>query len=412
MRNRPLLATCAVALSLFSCQDASGPKNNPPHLRAIADQSLAAGERVEVEILATDPDGDDLTFSVLSNPTFISVESVTRTGDSVKATLVLAPRVAHAGSYTETVQVADGRGGEHSRVFSVEVIAPERGNWSGTADFGVLAFRVDVDRSTITQVHFLFQDWQCGVTIDGETGVDSPSGWPITAGEFTIENSFPAGGLSLTIRGTFTASDAASGTWSAVASGTACSGSWHAGFEQPPVGPGFGVHMSPDFSKVVGALGQRWQPRSQVTFEVDNGANGSVDYQRTGTTDALGSLDFRDYNGAAPFSVAEGDSVRMRDNATVVDYVVLYVTLDSVDLANDVLSGSAREGTMIDVRVFNPTLSFPQGPQITVTAGADARWTANFGGVFDIVANSSGWIATLGGAAHTHIDWRLPLGNP
>ena len=410
MRNRLLLATCATALSLLSCQDASGPKNNPPHLHAIADQSLAAGERVEVEIVATDPDGDDLTFSVLSNPSFISVASVTRTGDSVKAMMVLAPSVAHAGSYTETVQVADGRGGEHSRVFSVEVIAPERGDWWGTADFGVLAFRVDVHRSTITQVHFLFQDWQCGVTINGGGTVDRPSGWPITAGEFTIETSLSA--VSLTIHGTFAASDAASGTWSAVASGTPCSGSWQAGFEQPPVGPGFGVHMSPDFRKVVGALGFGWQPRSQVTFEVDNGANGSVDYQRTGTTDSQGNLDFRDYTGTAPFSIAEGDSVRMRDNATVVDYVVLYVTLDSVDLVNDILSGSAREGTMIDIRVFNPTLSFPQGPQITVTAGADARWTANFGGVIDIVANSSGWIATLNRAAHTHIDWRLPLGNP
>ena len=83
MRSRLLLPTCAMALSLWSCQDMSGPKNDPPHLHAIADQSVAVGKVAEVQIVATDADGDDLTFSVLTNPGFISVQDVTRIGDSV-----------------------------------------------------------------------------------------------------------------------------------------------------------------------------------------------------------------------------------------------------------------------------------------------------------------------------------------
>jgi hypothetical protein len=156
--------------------------------------------------------------------------------------------------------------------------------------------------------------------------------------------------------------------------------------------------MSPDFSYADGALGFAWHPNSQVTFEVDNGANGSVDYQRTGTTDGVGNLNFRDYGGVAPFSIAEGDSVRMYDEVTVVDYVVVYVTLDDVDLASDILSGSAREGTLLDVRVIDPGQPFPGGPEISVTADASDHWSADFGGVFDIVSNSSGWVITVGSA--------------
>lgn len=58
-----------------------------------------------------------------------------------------------------------------------------------------------------------------------------------------------------------------------------------------------------------------------------------------------------------------------------------------------------------------PALPFPEGPEITVTADASDRWSADFGGVFDIVADSRGWVATVSGAGHTQIDWRLPLGG-
>jgi hypothetical protein len=146
-----------------------------------------------------------------------------------------------------------------------------------------------------------------------------------------------------------------------------------------------------------------------VTFEIDNGPDGSVDYQRTGTANSEGNVNFRDYEQGAPFTVAEGDIVRMYDDVTVVEYYAEYLTLDYVDLANDILSGSAREGTELDVRVFNPAYPFPGGPSLTVVADANDSWSADFGGIIDIVADSEGWVSTQGWPGKTTIGWRLPL---
>jgi hypothetical protein len=373
---------------------------------------MAAGVTREVDLIATDSDGDALTFSIVGNPGFISVENVSQTGDTATARCVMAPQAAHAGTYTGRIRVADGRGGEHTRAFTVTAIAPERGNWWGTAEFGLISFEVSSARTAITKMYYLFDGWQCGgVTLYVDATAENATGWPINAGSFTIENSFSSIDLDITANGTFQANDAASGTWSAVLLGTSCSGTWEAERDVPGNGysPGLAVFVSPDFSQTDGVLGFGWRAGSQVTLEIDNGADGSVEYQRTKAAEAQGNVNFRDYGDVAPFSIAEGDIVRMYDGTTEVEYAVLYVTLSNADPNADVLSGSAREGTVIDVRVFNPALPFPEGPEITVTADASDSWSADFAGVFDIVANGRGWLVTVSGAGHTQIDWSLPL---
>ena len=412
MRLRLPFAILAATLLGTSCSDANAPDNNPPRLSGIADQSIAAGETKVTDLIATDSDGDALTFSVIGNPGFISLEDVDQIGDTTTARCVMTPSVAHAGTYSVGIRVEDGRGEHHTRIFSIAAIAPERGNWWGTAEFGSLSFTVGSERTAITEMYYLFDGWQCGgVTLYVDATAENATGWPINTGSFTIENSFSSIDLDITVDGMFQANDSASGTWSAVLLGTSCSGTWEAERDVPGNGyaPGLGVFVSPDFSQTDGVLGHSWRVGSQVTLEIDNGADGSVDYQRTKAADAQGNVNFRDYGDVAPFSIAEGDVVRMYDGVTVVEYDVLYVTLNSVDLNTDVLSGSAREGTVLDVRVFNPAFPLPEGPQITVTADNNDSWSADFGGVFDIVADSRGWVATFSGAAHTQIDWTLPL---
>ncbi len=412
MTPRLLFVVCAAMIVSSSCQDANAPDNNPPRLARIADQSIPAGVTRVTDLIASDPDGDELTFSIIGNPGFVSLEDVDQVGDTATARCVMAPSAAHAGTYSVGIRVEDSRGEHHTRIFSVAAIAPERGRWWGTAEFGQIAFDVSSARTAMTEMYYLFDGWQCGiVTLYIDATAENATGWPINAGSFKIENSFPSIDLDITVDGTFRANDSASGTWSAELSGTPCSGTWEAEREAPGNGyaPGLGVFVSPDFSQTSGVLGHGWRIGSQVTLEIDNGANGSVEYQRTKAADAQGNVNFRDYGDVVPFSIAEGDVVRMYDGVTVVEYDVLYVTLDDVDLSGDVVSGSAREGTVLDVRVFNPAFPFPEGPEISVTADSNDSWSADFGGVFDIVADSRGWIATYSGPGHTQIGWQLPL---
>jgi hypothetical protein len=374
--------------------------------------SIAAGVTREVDITAVDVDGDALTLSIVGNPGFLSLQDITQTGDTATATCVIAPQVAHAGTAVGRIQVTDGRGGEHSTSFTVEAIAPESGNWRASPEFGDMVFAVGSQRATITDISFVFLSWPCGgVTRDGGAETSNPDGWPISRGRFTIETSYSGTGLTMTVAGRFDSDEAASGTWTADSYGTICSGEWQAVRDVGGGGysPSLSLWMSPDYGQVDGVLGHSWRRNGTVTFEIDNGPDGSVDYQRTGTANSEGNVNFRDYEQGAPFTVAEGDIVRMYDDVTVVEYYAEYLTLDYVDLANDILSGSAREGTELDVRVFNPAYPFPGGPSLTVVADANDSWSADFGGIIDIVADSEGWVSTQGWPGKTTIGWRLPL---
>jgi PKD repeat protein len=614
MKLRLLLVISAISIFGSSCDDdvVNGLQNNPPQLSAIASQTMTVGETKEVGISATDADGDAVSFSVQPNPGFLSLQGAAQTGNTTTATCVMAPTEAHIGTFTGTIRVTDGRGGEDSRDFSIQVgpaapepepgpwsgiagfgelaftvnaqgtaiteigftfqgwqcgagtrngtitsstpsgwpisdgeftiensfslieltmtvhgrfsasdtasgswtgvsngttcsgdwgagrvvvpnqlptavidkpgqdttvtlssavdfqgtatdsdgtivshswdfgdgngssvedpgaynyaaagtytvtyqvtdddgavsvpaelvvtvvtvpVDPAPGNWSGTAEFGELAFTVNVDRTAITEIGFTFQDWQCGgATRNGTITSSNPSGWPISDGEFTIVSSF-ADELTMTVQGTFSSTFAASGTWTGVSYGTTCSGDWLASSYAPMLS----VFMSADFSETTAIGGFHWQAAGQVTLEIDNGADGSIDFQSTKTTYPEGVVWFHP-EGPSPFTVAEGDIVRMYDAATVRTYVALYVTVESVDADADMVSGFAREGTELAVMIFDPALPGTEGPEIRLTADATEIWSADFAGIFDIVPGSHGWViaSVSGGGGHTTIEW-------
>jgi PKD repeat protein len=300
---------------------------------------------------------------------------------------------AAVGTYTVTYQVMDDDGAVSEPaevVVTVEEptgVAPEPGPWLGGAEFGLLDFAVNGQGTAITNIDFIFDDWQCGGEARSERITSSnPAGWPITDGQFTIEATFPIE-LSMTVHGTFDANTAASGTWSGVSHGTTCSGGWQANRQPPEIV----VFMDADFTATQGILGFKWLPGRLVTLEIDNGANGTIDFLRTTRAESDGVARFHEGGPPPPYTVAEGDLVRMYDAVNQLTYAVLYVTLEAVDAGADRVSGSAREGTLLVVGVDSP-VPYIAGPELRVIAGASGAWSADFAGIFDILPNTGLWV--------------------
>ena len=76
--------------------------NRPPVLATIGNWSVAPGDELVLELSASDPDGDPLSFAVSDHP-----DGASLTGH----TFTWAPTPSQMGSYRLTFSVADGRGG-------------------------------------------------------------------------------------------------------------------------------------------------------------------------------------------------------------------------------------------------------------------------------------------------------------
>jgi len=105
------------------------------------------------------------------------------------------------------------------------------GDWTASADFGTFTFTVGASGASIEQIAYQFSAFTCGsVRHSGGITVSTPSGWPITGGQFDIRNDMSLMmSLIVTVRGTFQSSTTASGTWEVVSGGATCSGSWTSG---------------------------------------------------------------------------------------------------------------------------------------------------------------------------------------
>ena len=77
--------------------------NAAPEFEAVPDIQMREGDDIDVDITATDPDGDDLTLSHSGLPAFAAFEA-----DGGSATLTLAPEVGDQGEYDLTIIADDG----------------------------------------------------------------------------------------------------------------------------------------------------------------------------------------------------------------------------------------------------------------------------------------------------------------
>lgn len=114
--------------------------------------------------------------------------------------------------------------------YGVTYSQPRSGDWTVPTEFGEFVFTVNLDGTHITKLVTTYSDWHCGSVIkNGDITIEKDPPWSITDNQFTIGYSLPDD--EMTINGTFNqAGDEASRTWSAVMSGTNCSGDWEATF--------------------------------------------------------------------------------------------------------------------------------------------------------------------------------------
>lgn len=383
MNGRAGGAVLMVGLGLVSaaCEDDGVVPNRPPVAVIVnPGQDTAVISPYAVDFLGTASDGDGAVTSHAWNFGDGNTASVEDPGPY---------SYAAAGAYTVTYQVTDDDGAV-SAPASVDIavatpaIAPEPGMWFGRTEFSLLQFTLNAQGTAITEVVFILDTLPCTGGPSGTARLtrSSRTGWPVSGLQFTIEAQFPVQGLATTVQGTFASHTEASGTWTAVSSGTTCSGAWETGRAAPDIT----VWMNTSFTRTVGINGFNWIPGRAVALEIDNHADGTVDFDSTARPDLDGVARFNE--GNPPFTVAEGDTIRMHDGRWRTGFVVLYLTLDGVDANANMIRGRARPGTWITAHVIDPSLPFPQGVDVSAIADATGSWTADFTGVFDILSST------------------------
>jgi hypothetical protein len=123
-----LLLVTAVALLSGCSSDAdstgTGPVNRAPVIQAQADTSVTVGDTLIIWAAAHDADGDELIYAATA---FISYEEFTRgyfpdAGmNTTTGRFVFRTRAADGSERQFAFSVEDGRGGEDSTVFTVNL---------------------------------------------------------------------------------------------------------------------------------------------------------------------------------------------------------------------------------------------------------------------------------------------------
>jgi hypothetical protein len=114
------------------------PNRNPVISSAIGNQSIARGQTLDLPLAATDPDNDNVSFTLVNAPSFASIVN----GNPPQRTATLRLQPTQAGSFTGVrIKADDGRGGSAtSAAFNITVFEPSNnsclavvpaGRWRG-----------------------------------------------------------------------------------------------------------------------------------------------------------------------------------------------------------------------------------------------------------------------------------------
>jgi hypothetical protein len=99
-------------------------ENTIPIFSDINNQTVTAGVTDSVGLIAVDGDSDLLTFSIITNPGFLSIMDFSQTGNTATAKLLIEPNEEITGNFNTTILVEDNQGGADSVSFMVEVNEP------------------------------------------------------------------------------------------------------------------------------------------------------------------------------------------------------------------------------------------------------------------------------------------------
>ncbi len=160
------------------------PVNNPPSLVNPGDQNGQEGDPVNLALSASDPDGDTLTYGATGLPSGLSINA---------STGVVSGALQTQGTYSVTVSVNDGKGGQdsHSITWTVDPGVPvpnppvltNPGNQSGVEQdvVSLALIATDADGDPVT---FSATGLPSSLSIDTATGVIS--GTLTTVGSFSV----------------------------------------------------------------------------------------------------------------------------------------------------------------------------------------------------------------------------------
>jgi len=95
--------------------------NTPPVLASLSHQTVRAGRAKRLLLSVMDVEADTVSFSIPTNPGFLSISGVTRTGNVTTASLVILPSWNQKGLFNAFVQV-NAIDGESSSAFNIEVV--------------------------------------------------------------------------------------------------------------------------------------------------------------------------------------------------------------------------------------------------------------------------------------------------
>ncbi|MFN6161464.1 MAG: putative Ig domain-containing protein, partial [Planctomycetota bacterium] len=111
--------TAGTVTKTFQVTVVTEPSNNPPAFTTTPKTALVVGNPYVYDANASDPDGDTLTFSLVTSPSGMTIDANT-------GVVRWTPTSSQVGTHAMTVRVADPRGGSAEQSANLNVIATNR----------------------------------------------------------------------------------------------------------------------------------------------------------------------------------------------------------------------------------------------------------------------------------------------
>jgi RHS repeat-associated protein len=108
------------ATQTYTLQAVAAGDNRPPQITSTPAASVELGASYRYDIVASDPDGDPLTYRLAAGPTGMQL-------DAISGALRWTPQPSDLGDHTVAVEVIDGRGGSATQTWTLAVIDRDDG---------------------------------------------------------------------------------------------------------------------------------------------------------------------------------------------------------------------------------------------------------------------------------------------
>ena len=154
---------------------AAPQENRAPVLAAIGNRQVTEGTALNIELAATDEDGDGLTYRVENLPSGAALSG---------STFTWTPADGQAGAYEMTFTVADGQGGSDQDTITITVSAAPQENRAPVlaaiddrqvAEGEVLRIELDAEDADGDELTFAMSGFPAGASLSGSTFAWTPT---------------------------------------------------------------------------------------------------------------------------------------------------------------------------------------------------------------------------------------------